>query len=256
VKCRLYGKIICEELIQSGKDIGWTNVYLLRNGERVGKSDSFSGEYQFLAEPGKYSLYAYGKLLQRRTIEIDLPSGHAEYEAPPIYLNASRLVHLIGHPAPDPAGILGWRGRPVRLADLRGDAVLIEFWGYWCGPCIHAMPILIDLHDKFAGNGVAILTVHVDNDGDVDSAARLDEKTAEIKKSLWGGRDLPFPTALSAGRTTPAGYTGITAGQYGILSFPTTILIDRKGKVVGQFEEARDFNAASAAIEKLLGANP
>jgi glutathione peroxidase-family protein len=114
------------------------------------------------------------------------------------------------------------------------------------------MPALIDLHEKFADKGLAILSVHVDFDGDVDTAAKLDEKTAGVKASLWNGRELPFPTALSAGKNTPDGYDGLTAAQYGVLDFPTTILIDREGKVVGEFDAAGDFKSAAAEIDKLL----
>jgi thiol-disulfide isomerase/thioredoxin len=159
---------------------------------------------------------------------------------------------LQGQPAPELAGIVGWKGKPVKIADLRGKFVLIDFWGYWCSPCVYAMPVLIDLHERYADKGLAIISVHVDNFGDVDTAAKLDAKTADIKSSLWGGRELPFPTALSAGITTPDGYDGLAAAQYGVLSYPTTILIDREGKVVGEFAENRDFKSAAAEIEKLL----
>jgi thiol-disulfide isomerase/thioredoxin len=114
------------------------------------------------------------------------------------------------------------------------------------------MPILMDLQKKFAGKGLTIISVHVDLEGDVPTAAQLDAKTALFKQSLWSGRDLPFSTALSVGKTTPDGYDGVTAAQYGILGYPTTILIDREDKVVGQFPDARDFTAASADIAKLL----
>jgi hypothetical protein len=66
---------------------------------------------------------------------------------------------------------------------------------------------------------------------------------------------LPFPTALSRGAPTPDGYDGITAAQFGVLGFPTTILIDRQGNVVGQFSQARDLAAAEGEIDRLLAAN-
>jgi thiol-disulfide isomerase/thioredoxin len=251
-ECRLHGTIICNELTKLGKPLGWTNVYLEKNGERIASYDSFSGYYEFPVSPGTYSLYAYGECLHKKFVEVNVPGGRSEFEAPPIALSASRLVLLQGQPAPELAGVVGWKGRPVKLADLRGKYVLIDFWGYWCSPCVHAMPVLIDLHEKFADKGLAIISVHIDLDGDVDTPARLDAKTSAFKSSLWGGRELPFPTALSAGKSTPDGYMGLTAEQYGVLGYPTTILIDRQGKVVGEFTEARDFKSASAEIEKLL----
>jgi uncharacterized protein (TIGR03067 family) len=252
-QCVLSGSISCGELTGAGKSIGWTNVYLITDGERIAACESRSGHYQFLVAPGDYTLNAYGEYLQQESVSVTVPAGLAEFHAPPIELTASHLDMLKGKPAPELAGIIAWKGWPVRLADVRGKYVLIDFWGYWCSPCVRAMPILIDLYQKYKDKGLAVLSVHVDMDGDVGTAAKLDEKIAGYRTSLWGGRDLPFPTALSAGRRTPAGYNGLTADQYGVLSYPTTILIDRQGNVVGEFSQAQDRAAAVAEIDRLLG---
>jgi uncharacterized protein (TIGR03067 family) len=255
-ECLLHGTIVCDELAKLGKPLGWTNVYLSYMGGRIASYDSFSGHYEFPVAPGTYSLRAYGESLQRKIVEVSVPAGQSEYEVPPIALNASRRVMLEGQPAPELVGVVGWKGHPVKLTDLRGKYVLIDFWGYWCEPCVYSMPVLIDLQEKFGDKGLAIISVHVDTDGDVDTAAKLDAKTAEFKSSLWGGNDLPFPTALSKGQTTPDGYDGLTAAQYGVLGYPTTILIDRHGKVVGEFAGGRDVKSAEAEIQKLLNASP
>jgi thiol-disulfide isomerase/thioredoxin len=232
-----------------------SSVALEVNGRWIAQYASLSGQFEFPVPPGNYSLYAYGMNLQRKRVEITVPPGRDRFEVPPIDLDPLRLVLLQGQPAPELAGdIVGWKGQPVRLADLRGKYVLLDFWGYWCDPCVAEMPVLMELHDKFAGRGLAIVTVHVDLEGDVDSPAKLEEKIASVKASLWGGRDLPFPTALSAGRMTADGYDGLTAAQYGVQRWPTTLLIDRQGKVVGEFIVS-DFKSAAAEIEKLLAQN-
>jgi hypothetical protein len=118
------------------------------------------------------------------------------------------------------------------------------------------MPVLIDLHERFADKGLSIIGVHVDGDDGVDTAAKLDEKIAGYKKRLWHGKDIPFPVALTSGKwlgDQDAGSRGLAAAQYGVLSYPTTVLIDREGNVVGRFH-ARDAKAAAAEVEKLLGA--
>jgi len=247
----LHGKIVCDELAKSGKPLGNISVVLQKNGIPIAEWDAVSDHYEFPVAPGTYSLHALGESLLLRTVQVTVPEGRTEYEAPPIALTASRRVRLEGQPAPELAGIVGWKGQPVKLADLRGKYVLIDFWGYWCGPCVHDMPVLIDLYEKYADKGLAIISVHVDSDGDVDTAAKLDAKTAAVRSSLWGGRDLPFPTALSLGKATPDGYEGLTAEQYGVFGYPTTILINREGKVVRLFD-AFDFKAADAQIEQLL----
>ena len=254
-ECLLRAALVCGQLTQHGKPLGWSNVQLEQNGWTIAEYDTVSGQYEFPLPPGRYFLRAYGENLNVKRVEINVPAGQSEFQMPPIELTALPLAQLQGQPAPELAGIVAWKGQPVRLADLRGKYVLLDFWGYWCGPCVAEMPVLIDLHEKFAGRGLAIVTVHVDDHGEVDNPAKLEEKIASVKASLWGGRDLPFPTALSAGKNTVDDYDGLTAAQYGVQGFPTTILIDRQGKVVGEFD-ASDIKSATSQIEKLVAQRP
>lgn len=250
-ECLVSGKLVSDVLAKAGKPIGWTNVYVMKDGLRIGACESNSGDYQFPLAPGEYTLNAYGDNVRTRVLPMTVPAGQAEFHPPAIELDATALELMKGHPAPELAGVVAWKGMPVKLADLRGKYVLIDFWGYWCGPCVHDMPVLIQLHDKYKDKGLAILSVHIDIDGEVDTAARLDEKTAEYRQKLWNGRDLPFPTALSSGKRTPHGSNGLTAEQYGIYSYPTTVLIDREGNVVDEFD-ASEIKAASAQIAAYL----
>lgn len=251
---QMVGTIVCDELQKAGKPIGWTNVYLIRDGERVAACDSSQGRFEFVVPPGDYTLDAYGSDFKSQYVTITVPDAPTQFVVKPIHLKASQLLLLQGKPAPELAGVVGWKGKPVKLADLKGKYVLLEFWGYWCSPCVGSMPILIDIHEKLAAKGLVIIGVHVDGDGEVDTAAKLDEKIAGYKKKLWGGKDLPFPVALVSGKPIGEGENkdrGEAARQYGVQSYPTTVLIDREGKVVGRFN-ARDAKSAVAQIEKLL----
>ncbi|CAN5193237.1 hypothetical protein BH11PLA2_BH11PLA2_13720 [soil metagenome] len=249
------GTITCDELIKAGKELGWTNVYLSRDGRRVASFSSFRGAFEFPLPAGKYSLHAYGNDLGGRHVDIDVPEDRSEITVSPIALTAAKLQLMQGKTAPEFESVVGWSGSAIKLADLKGKYVLIDFWGYWCGPCIQAMPVLIELHEKFSDKGLVIVGVHLDAEGEVDTAAKLNERIAGFKKDLWNGKDLPFPTALTSGKTgtEEAGMRGGTATQYGILSFPTTILVDREGKIVGDFH-ARERKSAIEQIEKLLKA--
>lgn len=254
-KCRLSGTIVCEKLKKAGRPVGWTNVYLLHAGRRIAACASNVGQFEFPVAPGTYTLDAYGADLPRRGVTVTVPAGRSELTVKPIALEAPRLLLLQGGPAPELEGAIAWKGKKVKLADLKGKYVLLEFWGYWCGPCVHSMPVLIELHEKFADKGLAIVGVHVDIDGEVDTPAKYDEKIAAIQKKLWRGKSLPFPVVLTSGKRTETSdhdlIRGGAAAQYGILGYPTTILIDREGKVVGKFH-ARDAKKAIAEVEKLL----
>jgi uncharacterized protein (TIGR03067 family) len=254
-ECRLNGSIVCEELRKAGKPLGWSSAYLMYGGQRIGYYDSTAGKLEFPVPPGTYTLHAYGSDLRGRDVTVTVPAGQSEFTVKPIALAASRLLLLQGGPAPELEGVVGWKGDKVKLADLKGKYVLLEFWGYWCGPCVHSMPVLIELHEKFADKGLAIIGVHVDLDGEVDTAAKYDDKIAPIKKGLWEDKSLPFPVVLTSGKRIESGdnqsIRGGAAAQYGILGYPTTILIDREGKVLGKFH-ARDAKKAVAEVEKLL----
>ncbi|HTU92745.1 MAG TPA: redoxin family protein [Gemmataceae bacterium] len=254
-ECRMSGSIVCEELRKAGKPLGWTNVYLMCDGRRIASYASTAGKVEFLVAPGTYTLQAYGSELRGKYVTVTVPEGASEFPVKPIALEASRLLLLKGGLAPELEGVVAWKGEKVKLADLKGKYVLLEFWGYWCGPCVHSMPVLIELHEKFADKGLAIIGVHLDIDGEVDTAAKYDDKIAPIKKKLWKDKSLPFPVALTSGKRIESGdnqsIRGRAAAQYGILGYPTTILIDREGKVVGKFN-ASDAKKAVAEVEKLL----
>jgi uncharacterized protein (TIGR03067 family) len=254
LECHITGSITCEELTTAGTPLGWTNVYLEHDGTRLASCDSWEGKFEFFVPPGDYTLYAYGESVLKRTVPISVSEGRAEFAAEPIALNASRLKLLEGKPAPELAGVVGWKGTPVKLADLRGKYVLLEFTGHWCEPCMYVMPEFIALHERFKDKDLVIIGVHVDIDGEVDTAVKLDEKLAMHRKNLWKGKDIPFPVALVSGKEVGEGerrWRGQAAQQYGVTGYPTTVLIDREGKVVGPFG-ARSAKESAEKIEKLL----
>jgi hypothetical protein len=87
---------------------------------------------------------------------------------------------------------------------------------------------LIDLYEahKKDRDKFEIIAFH---DGTVKDFADLDKKMETPKRKYWAGRDLPFPILLDA--------SGQTIKDYGVHAFPTTILIDPEGKLVGQARE-------------------
>lgn len=87
------------------------------------------------------------------------------------------------------------------------------------------MPALIDLYEAHRANRdkFEVLAFH---DASVKNFEELDKKLPEIKKRSWNGKELPFPILLDS--------TGATIANFGITSFPTIILIDPDGKLVGE----------------------
>lgn len=251
--CRVVGTTTCEELRAAGKDMGWTNVMLFSGGAQVASCVLKDGRFEFAVPAGEYRVMVYGTNFHVKRLPLTVPKGRDEFTLPPTELKAARLALLKGKPAPELAGVIGWKGKPVKFADLKGQYVLLEFWGYWCGPCVASMPVLLELHEKFDGKGVTIVGVHVDVDGEIDTAAKLDAKLVGIRKELWNGKDVPFPVALTSGKLVGQSDTtvrGLAAEQYGVVSYPKAILIDPEGNVVGEY--SLRGKTEIAGIQKLL----
>lgn len=109
-------------------------------------------------------------------------------------------------------------GKTVKLSDLRGKPVLLNFWATWCGPCRFEMPFLQQIKDSYSAKGLVLLAVDIG------------ENSATVQK---------FMTDLNLSLTVPMDTTAKVAKSYSILNIPSTFLIDKdgiiRGKVVGAF---------------------
>ncbi len=96
----------------------------------------------------------------RRRREFVVPRGDGRLDLPPLALEQPGFQKMTGKPAPEIDATDLDTGRPVKLADFRGKVVVLEFWGYWCGPCNVNMPHLVELKRKFEGRPLVILALH------------------------------------------------------------------------------------------------
>jgi peroxiredoxin len=124
---------------------------------------------------------------------------------------AGRAVALpqVGATAPDFASKSS-TGRNVRLSELRGQVVLINFWASWCSPCRQELPLLSKIYTQYRSAGFALLAVNVDDN----------RKDAE---GMLQRLDLKFPTLFDGGKSV--------AKLYGVDTMPATLVIDRDGRV-------------------------
>jgi peroxiredoxin len=115
----------------------------------------------------------------------------------------------VGKPAPD-FTLKSTAGKNVRLAELKGDVVLINFWATWCGPCRQEMPLLEKLNQKYRDLGFVMLGINVEAD------------TSGMQKYL---KDVPvtFPILMDGNNSV--------AKLYGVDGMPNTVIVDRNGVV-------------------------
>jgi len=112
-------------------------------------------------------------------------------------------------PAPD--FVLPAReGDQVRLSELQGQVVMINFWATWCGPCRQEMPLLQQLHSKYEALGFTLLGVNVET----DSAAA---------KAWLEGMPVTFPILFDRENQV--------AERFGVEGMPSTVFVDRAGNV-------------------------
>ena len=139
---------------------------------------------------------------------------------------------LVGQPAPDfTLDLLG--GGKYRLSEHRGRIVVLDFWATWCGPCMQTLPQVEQLVKEFAGQGVELLAVNV-------------QEEAEPIKAVLQRHKLEPQVALDRDR--------VAADKYGTDAIPQTVIIDRAGTVSRLFVGGgpRYVEQLRAALQSLL----
>ena len=127
-----------------------------------------------------------------------------------------KTVLLPGTEAPEIA-LPSPSGDTLRLSDLRGKVVLIDFWASWCGPCRRENPNVVALYRRYHDKGFEIFSVSLDQNGDAWRKAIKDDGL------LW-----PYHVSDLLSWNSTAGR------RYGINSIPATVLVDRQGRILAR----------------------
>lgn len=121
-------------------------------------------------------------------------------------------------------------GTTMKLSDLRGKVVLVDFWASWCGPCRGENPNVVRLYEKYKDAGFTVMSVSLDNS--------KEKWLQAIEKDK-----LSWPNHVSDLK----GWQNEVAKQYKVTGIPFAILIDKEGKII-------DKNLRGAQLENTLKA--
>jgi cytochrome c biogenesis protein CcmG, thiol:disulfide interchange protein DsbE len=124
------------------------------------------------------------------------------------------------------------------LDDYRGNVVLINIWATWCAPCRVEMPSIERLHRAYAGKGLKILAVSVDDPG-----------TEPLVRNFIKEYGLTFEVLHD-----PGGQEGRVSRDYQTTGYPETVIIGRDGIIRKKLLGAHDWNSPEnrALIDRLL----
>ncbi len=128
---------------------------------------------------------------------------------------------LMGNLAPD-FELQTLDGKNLKLSDLRGKAVLLNFWATYCGPCKIEMPWFVELQKEYGPQGFQIVGV-----------ANDDASTADIAKFA---KEMGINYPILIGKDS-------VSDSYKVSVLPTTFFLDRDGKLI-----AREFGLVSRSV--------
>jgi len=129
--------------------------------------------------------------------------------------------------------LAGGAGKTLKLSDLKGKAVIVNFWATYCVPCKTEMPELERLQTEYAGQGLQILGVTKDDD--------TEKAISEFSRKMG----VNYPVLLGTEKVEDL-YGGIDG-------LPTTFFIDRSGKVVSRKLGQMSRDQMVEGIKKSLG---
>ncbi len=135
------------------------------------------------------------------------------------------------------------KGQPVDLAPHKGKVVLVNFWATYCKPCLTEIPWMVEFQNQYGPRGYQAIGINMDEEG----AEFVKKWLAEPQLGIGGEQvrlQFNYPQYL--------GDSAVAEAYGGLIGLPTTLLINREGKVVKRYIGISSKEKFVKAIEELL----
>ena len=145
---------------------------------------------------------------------------------------APKVVPEAGYKLAPSFTLLDINGDEKSLSDFKGKVVILDFWATWCPPCRAEIPHFVELYDEHKDKGLEVIGISVD----------------------WNAERVvgPFAEENGINYTLLLGSDDVSNAYGGIVSIPTTFLIDRDGGIRKKYIGYRDKDVFENDIKELL----
>ena len=211
--------------------------FMVSTNEMLQRRAAQMGTQARLMPNSMNAVEAYSDVKFNPTLKADLfvakaPAGQKVWDLTKPQGQAPTPGHApvaIGSLAPDFTLKLASGASSMTLSKLRGHPVLIDFWATWCSPCMAEMPDLVKACDEFKKDGLEVVTI---------STEKPEVINKFVKQKNYPWISLADPD-ITASRTYNAGV------------IPTTVFIDKEGRLQAYLVGIQDGSAIRAALKKI-----
>jgi thiol-disulfide isomerase/thioredoxin len=135
------------------------------------------------------------------------------------------------------------KGKALKLADLKGKIVILDFWATWCGPCRMEIPDLNAIYKEYKNKGVTVVGIALDEGGKSDIVKGMKKYKLTIT----------YPVLIGEGGFNNKTFAACAeAAGIQIQGIPTTFLLDKEGNIVSNYVGTQEKKIFTDELDKLL----